>query len=71
MTNRDSLFQKMAAMDDDALAEYLEGDIGEDVSLQICIECQCAHDGTCLADTLRLDQCPRRTSDWLHEEKAG
>ena len=71
MTNRDLLFQRMAAMDDDALAEHLGGSIGDDISLQVCHECQRVHDDTCLVETNKLDRCPRRTSDWLHEEKAG
>ena len=45
MTNKDKLIAKMTAMDYDDLAAYLEGTIGEEISLLICHQCQKEHNG--------------------------
>lgn len=68
MTNKEKLIQKLTAMDYDDLAAYLEGTIGEEISLLICHQCQKEHSGGCLMESLGLDQCPKKVSDWLQEK---
>lgn len=68
MTNRNMLIKKLETMDNESLAEYLEGDIGDEISMLICRQCQCDHNGDCLMDTLQLEHCPKRISDWLREQ---
>lgn len=68
MTNREAILKKMTDMSVDDLADYLETGIGEDISLLICHQCQCKHNGDCLMESLHLDYCPKNVSDWLKEE---
>ena len=68
MTNREVLLEKMTAMSDEDLAEYLEGCVAEDISMLICRKCQKAHEGECPMEMYRLDQCPRGIAGWLKEE---
>ena len=68
MTNRSRLIKQLEAMDDETLAEYLDGNIGDDISLTICRQCQLDHGGTCPMESLGLDDCPRHIIDWLQEE---
>ena len=68
MTNREKLLTKISAMSDDELGAYLDGSIGEDISLLICSQCQKHHNGDCPMESLGLDSCPKSISDWLKEE---
>ena len=68
MTNRSKLIKELEAMDDETLADYLDGNIGDDISLTICRQCQRDHGGTCLMEFQGLDDCPRHIKDWLQEE---
>ena len=68
MTNREAILLKMSSMSNEDLANYLDGDIGDDISMLICHQCQCDHNGNCLMDMLRLEHCPKQISDWLQEQ---
>ena len=68
MTNREKLLNRMMAMSDEDLACYLEGSIGEDISLLICRKCQEEQAGACLMESLGLDRCPKGIAGWLREE---
>lgn len=70
MTNRDALMIKISAMDNKDLAEYLDGNVGDEISCLICVECQHDHDGLCIMESLGMGYCPRKTADWLQEEAA-
>lgn len=68
MTNKERLLRSMSDMSYDILAQYLEGSIGEDISLAICHDCQKANGGKCLKESRRLERCPKTVADWLREE---
>ena len=68
MTNREKLFSSIIKMDDNTLAECLEGNVGEEISMLICRQCQKENNNICLMESFGLAQCPKSIAGWLKEE---
>lgn len=68
MTNREMLLHSMATMNNEELADFLNGNVEDEISDLICAECQHDNKGICLVESLGLEYCPCKTSDWLQKE---